>query len=209
MVAESGPKLEKETGVFLPEDPLSCKAGLTCAVCLLHLEMVSCGRAWTQAGDQIQKAPARGFQAGFFELQGRPHLYWLSPPHRWVDSWLLVPLGGGVLALSSEHKTPSNCGTPCRLDVPWQDRYPYGCGAVQLLGAGGALAGCVLSNLTLRCSLPTWVTCLLRHRSKDGSGLTVPCVPGWPVCLVTGSKMVAASSLHVGFPPCTDFSVKN
>ena len=60
---------------------------------------------------------------------------------------------------------------PCRSDALWQDRCPDDCGAAQLLSAGGALAGCVLSDLSLWCSLRTWLTCLLGHRINDGGGL--------------------------------------
>ena len=51
--------------------------------------------------------------------------------------------------LTSKFGTTSKCGTPCRADVPWQDRCTDGCGAAQLLGAGGALADHVPSDLTL------------------------------------------------------------
>ena len=76
------------------------------------------------------------------------------------------------MAPSSEHGTPSNCGTPCRSYVPWQDMCPDSYGAAQLLGSCGALAGSVVSDLSLCCSLCTWLTWLLGHRSKDGGGLT-------------------------------------
>ena len=59
--------------------------------------------------------------------------------------------------LRSKWVIPSNCRTPCSSDVLWQGRCIGSCRAAQLLGAGGALAGHVLSIITLSCCLHTWM----------------------------------------------------
>lgn len=74
-MAEDGLKLETEIGRLLSEgsewQPLSCRAGHTCADCLFcatmwvatflcHLEMLHCDRGWSKARNRNWKALPEG-----------------------------------------------------------------------------------------------------------------------------------------------------
>ena len=69
-----------------------------------------------------------------------------------------VPYTSGCNSLlscrSEDGGFTSNCGTLCRADVPWQDRYIEGCGAAQVLDVGGALVDHVPSDMTLFLAAP-------------------------------------------------------